>query len=730
MIKKYFAILLSLSLGLSMQAQKAIYKDAKQPIEARVNDLLSRMTLEEKILQVTQFTLGRDLNPNNVARKMMDTPPEIGSLLFQISTPATSNAFQKKAIEQSRLGIPILFGADVIHGMRTLYPIPLAQACSWNLDMAYRASSMAAREARMAGIAWTFSPMIDVAYDPRWGRVSEGYGEDPYTNAQFCISAVEGYQGDNLADPTKVASCLKHFIGYSRSEGGRDYHYTDVPEQALWELYYPPYLAGIKAGAQTVMASFNDLNGIPATANYHTMTEILKEKWGFDGLIVSDWEGVIQLVTQGFAADAKDAARLSINAGLDLNMIDGAFRAHLAELIAENKVQLSRLDDAVKRILRVKFRLGLFERPYVKDIPESKRVLLPADKKLAEQFAEETMVLLKNKDNILPLAKPRSIAVIGPLANDSANIMGTWLSQATSRDAETYLEGLQQEFASSTIHYAKGCDLDGKDAEAEMRAAVAAAEQSDIVFMFLGEKTRWSGENGSLAAIELRANQQTLLKSVKATGKPIVLVLTAGRPVGLVGIEPLVDAIVMAWQPGICGGSALAGILSGRVNPSAKLAITFPLSTGQIPIHYNRRQSARPTQGKYWDMSSEPLYPFGYGLSYTTYSYGKLQLSQTRIRRGEKLRAKLLVSNTGLRDGLETVHWYINDPVASITRPIKELKYFEKKAIAKGQSVMYELELDPMESLSFPNAKGERILESGDFYLIVGDQRVKFELVD
>ncbi len=729
MKKTYLNFLLLLCFVSPVKAQKPLYKDAKQPVEARVNDLLGRMTLEEKILQVTQFTLGRDLNPNNVARKMMDTPPEIGSLLFQVSNPEASNGFQKKAIEQSRLGIPILFGADVIHGMRTLYPVPLAQACSWNTDMAYKASSMAAREARMAGIAWTFSPMIDVAYDPRWGRVVEGYGEDPYTNSVFCVSAVKGYQGDNLADPTKVASCLKHFVGYSRSEGGRDYQYTDVPDQALWETYYPPYEAGVKAGAQTVMASFNDINGIPATANHHTMTEILKDKWGFDGLIVSDWEGVIQLVSQGVAADSKDAARLAINAGLDMNMIDGVFRAHLAELIKENKVDISRLDDAVKRILRVKFRLGLFERPYVKKVPENKRLMLPEDKLLAEKFAEETMVLLKNKNNILPMANPKRIAAIGPLVNDSANIMGTWLSQATSKDAETYLEGLKKEFANSEIQYVKGCNLDG-NAETDFSEAVNAARQSDVVFLFLGEKTRWSGENGSMSSIELMPNQQRLLKDVKEAGKPIILIITAGRPIGLKDVEPLVDGIVMAWQPGTCGGSALAGILSGRVNPSAKLAITFPLTTGQIPIHYNRRQSARPTQGKYWDIPSEPLYPFGYGLSYTTYAYDSVQLSKTRITHGEKLKATIHVSNTGNRDGMETVHWYISDPVATISRPMKELKFFEKKAIAHGQTQTYEFEIDPMRDLSFPNAKGERLLESGDYYLLVGQQKVKFELVD
>lgn len=722
-------ILLVILSFMPVMAQKPLYKDARQPVETRVNDLLDRMTLQEKILQVTQYTLGRDLNPNNVTKKMMDTPPEIGSLLFQISTPETSNAFQKKAIEHSRLGIPILFGADVIHGLRTLYPVPLAQACSWNLDLVARASAMAAREARMAGIAWTFSPMIDVAYDPRWGRVVEGYGEDPYTNAVFGKVAVKGYQGDTLAAKTSVAACLKHFVGYSRSEGGRDYHYTDVSDQALWETYLPPYEAGIRAGAATVMASFNDLNGIPATANHYTLTDILKDRWKFDGFVVSDWEGVIQLVNQGFATNGKDAARQAINAGVDMNMIDGTYRDNLEALIKERKVDMSRLDDAVRRILRLKFRLGLFEHPYVKEIPEKKRVLQPKDRDLAEAFAEETMVLLKNQSGLLPVHDPKRIVAIGPLANDSVNIMGTWLSQATSKDAETYIEGLQAEFKDSEVRYVKGCGYDEADTSG-FTEAVEAASEADLVCLFLGEKTRWSGENGSMSTIDLMPIQKQLLQTIKQLGKPVVLVLTAGRPVGLKDVEPLADAIIMAWQPGICGGRALAGILSGRVNPSGKLAITFPLTAGQIPIHYNRRPSARPTYGKYWDIESEPLYPFGHGLSYTTFTYDSIKVSTTHLHRGSKLHATIRVTNTGNRDGMETVHWYINDPVASITRPIKELKYFEKKEITHGASSVFEFELDPERDLSFPNSKGERVLENGEYYLIVGQKKIRFELVD
>lgn len=732
-MRRFFNTLLLVSIvtvGYAQKTQKPLYKDAKQPIEKRVDDLLSRMTLEEKILQVTQFTLGRDITPNNVVSKMMNTPPEIGSLLFQLSSPEVSNSFQKKAIEKSRLGIPVLFGADVIHGLKTLYPVPLAQACSWNLDLSYKASAMAAREARQAGIAWTFSPMIDVAYDARWGRVVEGYGEDPYTNSVFCVSAVKGYQGDDMSHPHKVASCLKHFVGYSRSEAGRDYTYTDISDQSFWETYFPPYQAGIAAGAQTVMASFNDINGIPATANYHMMTEILKDKWNFDGFIVSDWEGVIQLVAQGVAKDGKDAAKQAINAGLDMNMIDGTFRDHLADLINEKKVDISRLDDAVRRILRVKFRLGLFENPYVKNIPEKKRLLLPEDIRLAEKYAEETMVLLKNHNNILPItSQPKKIAAIGPLVKDNANIMGTWISQATPKDVVNYYDGLVNEFKNSEILYAKACGYEADD-ESGFAEAVNVANQSDIVFLFVGEKTRWSGENGSMSTIDLMPNQQKLVKEIKKTGKPLVLVITAGRPVGLKDIEPMADAIVMAWQPGSFGGNALAGILSGRVNPSAKLAITFPLTTGQIPIHYNRRSSSRPTQGHYWDVSIDPLYPFGYGLSYTTYQYAPVKLSATKLKKNEKLKAQLTVTNTGQMDGMETVHWFISDPVASVSRPIKELKFFQKKAIAKGASQTYEFEIDPMRDLSFPNAKGERLLESGTFYLLVGDQKVEFELTD
>ncbi len=722
-----FSLLVSASV---MNAQTPIYKDARQPIENRINDLIGRMTLEEKIMQLTQYTIGRDINPNNVASKIMNTSPELGSLLFQLSTPEISNGIQKKAMEQSRLGIPILFGADVIHGLKTLYPIPLAQACSWNTELAQKASEMAAREARLSGIAWTFSPMIDVAYDARWGRVAEGYGEDPYTNSVFCVSAVKGYQGNNMNHPHRVASCLKHFVGYSRSEGGRDYNYTDVPDQALWETYLPPYEAGILAGAQTVMASFNDINGIPATSNYHILTEILKDKWKHDGFVVSDWEGIIQLINQGVAANEKEAAKLALNAGVEMNMLDGAYRTHLADLIKENKVAVSRVDDAVKRILRVKFRLGLFDNPYVKLIPEKERVLLPNDIKLAEKFAEESMVLLKNKNNILPLTTgKKKIAVIGPLAKDSFNIMGTWISQAKPKDVVTFYEGIQNEFKNSELLYAKGCEFDGEN-ESDFPNAIKAAENADVVLLFLGEKSRWSGENGNMSSLALMPIQQKLIAEIKKTEKPVILILSAGRPLELKDIEPTVDGIIMAWQPGAFGGNALAGILSGRVNPSGKLAITFPLTTGQIPIHYNRRPSARPTQGKYWDIPTEPLYKFGYGLSYTEFTYDSVKLSSNKLKRGEKLKATLAVRNNGNRDGLETIHWYINDPVASISRPVKELKYFEKKNIVKDQTEKYEFEIIPERDLSFPDSKGNKILENGVYYLLVGNQKVKFELTD
>lgn len=718
-------------LQLSAQNKKALYKNKNAPIESRIENLISLMTLEEKIMQMNQWTYGKNANPNNIGEKMKEVNAEIGSLLYRSTNPEYRNQIQKKAMTESRLGIPIIFGFDAIHGYRTVFPIPLAQACSWNTDLVKESCRITAKESWLSGLDWTFSPMLDVARDARWGRISEGYGEDTYANSAFAVAAVKGYQGNNLADKYTIAACLKHYIGYSLSEGGRDYHYSDISNQTLWETFMPPFEAGINAGAATVMSGFNDISGVPASANYYTLTEVLKKKWKHDGFVVSDWGSVVQLVDQGVAKDAKEATLKSFMAGVEMDMVDNAYVDFLPELVQEGKVPMASIDEAVRRILRVKMKLGLFENPYVDVVPEKKRYLLPEYLKVAEELAAESMVLLKNEKQTLPISSQyKSLAIIGPMVKDSTNIMGFWEGMGRPQDVEIIYEGLQKEFKNKAVlNYAKGCDFDGED-KSGFAEALTAANKSDAIIIFLGEKANWSGENGSRSTIALPKIQEDLVVELQKSGKPIILMLSSGRPLELIRLNEMADAIVEIWQPGTTAGSAVAGILSGRRNPSGKLSITFPQTTGQIPIYYNMRESSRPKSGHYQDIPKDALYWFGHGLSYTTYEYSPVKLSSTKIRKNEKVIAEVEVINSGNRDGKETVLWFIKDPFATISRPMKELKSFEKKHIKAGQKMVYRFEIDPMKDLSYVDSFGERHLETGDFFVIVNDQKVKFELID
>ncbi len=707
------------------------YKNKNLPIEQRIEDLLKRMTLEEKILQTNQWTYGKNANENNIEASKKAVRPEIGSLIYRSVNPVYRNDIMRKAMQESRLGIPILMGFDVIHGYRTVYPIPLAQACSFNTDLVTKACSVAAKESKLSGVDWTFSPMIDVARDARWGRVSECYGEDVYTNSVFSVASVKGYQGNRLNDSFSIAACLKHYIGYSLSEGGRDYRYADVSAQTLWETFMPPYEAGVKAGAATLMSGFNDISGIPASANPYTLTEILKKRWKHDGFVVSDWGSVENLIPQGFAKDKKDATLKSFMAGVEMDMVDNVYVENLEQLVKENKIPISKLDEAVRRILRIKFRLGLFDHPYVQELAEKDRYYQPESMITAAKLAEESMVLLKNKQHTLPLSRDiKNIALIGPLAKNKIDLMGSWEGQGIADVVETIYEGFEKEYKNkANILYSKGCDFDGNN-ETQFEAALTIAQQADVVVLCMGEMKKWSGENASRSTIALPTIQERLVSFLKKSGKPIILLLSSGRPVELGKLDTLSDAILEIWQPGIAGGSAVAGLVSGRLNPSGKLAITFPLTTGQIPTYYNMRQSARPKLGGYQDISSEPKYWFGHGLSYTNFSYSNIKLSSSKIKKNEKLIAQIEVTNTGEMDGKETVMWFISDPVASITRPMKELKFFEKKILKVGETMTFKFEIDPMRDLSFPNADGKRLLEGGDFYLIVNNQKVKFELAE
>lgn len=724
--------LLGVTHSLSSKDKKSIplYKDAKAPIEKRIDDLISRMTLEEKILQLNQYTLGRNNNVNNVGEEVKKVPSEIGSLIYFDINPELRNSMQKKAMEESRLGIPIIFGYDAIHGFRTIYPISLGQACSWNPGLVEQACAVSAQEARMSGVDWTFSPMIDVARDPRWGRVAEGYGEDPYTNGVFAAASVRGYQGDDMSAENRMAACLKHYVGYGASEAGRDYVYTEISAQTLWDTYLLPYEMGVKAGAATLMSSFNDISGVPGSANPYIMTEILKKRWKHDGFIVSDWGAVEQLKNQGLAATKKDAAQYAFNAGLEMDMMSHAYDRHLKELVEEGKVTMAQVDESVRRVLRVKFRLGLFERPYTPVTNEKDRFFRPQSMAVAAQLAAESMVLLKNDNQILPLTNKKKIAVVGPMAKNGWDLLGSWCGHGKDTDVEMLYDGLTAEFGGDAeLRYAMGCKPQGND-RSGFAGALDVARWSDVVIVCLGEMLTWSGENASRSTIALPQIQEELVKELKEAGKPVILVLSNGRPLELNRMEPLCDAILEIWQPGINGARSMAGILSGRINPSGKLAMTFPYSTGQIPIYYNHRKSGRGHQGFYKDITSDPLYPFGHGLSYTEFKYGTVTPSATKVKRGDKLSAEVTVTNTGSRDGAETVHWFISDPYCSITRPVKELKHFEKQFIKAGETKTFRFDIDLERDFGFVNEDGKRFLEAGEYHILVQGQTIKIELID
>ena len=706
---------------------KMLYKDAKAPIEERIEDLLSRMTLKEKVMQLNQYTLGRNNIENNKGEEVKDIPAEIGSLIYFPTDPELRNRMQRHAMKDSRLGIPILFGYDAIHGFRTIFPIPLGQACSWNTDLVEKACRVSAQECRMSGVDWTFSPMIDVSRDPRWGRVAEGYGEDPYANGVFAQASVKGYQGANLSNGKSVAACLKHYVGYGASEAGRDYVYTEISRQTLWDTYLPPYKIGVDAGAATIMSSFNDISGVPGSANHYTLTEVLRNKWNFKGMVVSDWGAIMQLQSQGLAKDLKDAGMYAMNAGLDMDMMSHSYDTYLEVLVNEGKVSLASVDEAVRRVLRVKFQLGLFDNPYTPTSKPSERFLKSGSRQVASQMASESMVLLKN-NGILPLKGVGKIAVMGPMADDAHDMLGCWWGHGENQNVVKLLTGITQEFGKSAeVRYTLGCDFDGDD-QTDFSQAKELAKWADVVILCMGEKGSWSGENNSHANIELPEIQQQLIEIVHKAGGKIVLALASGRPVILGSAVQASDAILEIWHPGILGGEALAGILSGRYNPSGKLAMTFPYSQGQIPIYYNRRNSARRHQGFYKDMTSEPLYPFGYGLSYTHFTYGVPVADKLTVSKDDHFSITIPVTNDGGMNGKEAVLWYVSVPYSSITRPCKELKFFEKKMIRKGETVNYVFDVDVERDLGYVDDQGHRFVEAGEVSILVGGQKLKIHI--
>ncbi|MFI6697158.1 glycoside hydrolase family 3 N-terminal domain-containing protein [Streptomyces sp. NPDC050433] len=703
--------------------------------QSRIGELLGRMTVEEKLGQLQQLAWAWDTGPgggDTAAAEAAARKGLLGSVLNVVGAGA-SNALQCIAVEESRLGIPLVFGLDVIHGYHTTFPIPLAQAAAFDPAVTETDAEVSAREARSNGIHWTFSPMMDVTREPRWGRIAESTGEDPYLTTAYAVAKVRGYQGDDLTAPDRIAACAKHFVAYGGAEGGRDYNSVDVSEQRLRNLYLPPFRAAVDAGAATVMAAFNTISGVPAHANPHTLTGILKEAWGFDGVVVSDWTGVLELIAHGGASDEAEAARRSLTAGVDMEMVSTTFVDHGRDLLASRALDPERLDDAVARVLRLKLRLGLFERPYV---TETAALTAPSaeSRAAAREVAGRCLVLLKNDDDVLPLAgpAPRALAVVGPFA-DSGDLLGTWTLPGAP-EAVPVLAGLRAALPDTEIRHAAGVSSQGLDT-AGIAEAVAVAEAADAVVLVVGEPPAISGEAAVRSELGLPGAQEELIAAVAGTGKPCAVVLVGGRPLTIGGWADQVAAIVMAWHPGIEAGSAVADVLTGAVVPGGKLPVTFPRAVGQVPLYYNHERTGRPYDpaapevkyvSKYLDIADGPEFAFGHGLSYTTFSLGEPQLSRERITVAELLEdvtveVTVPVRNTGAREGEEVVQLYVQDPAATLTQPVRRLCGFRRVRLAAGEErqVRFTVGADDFGYWSNDPA-GVFIVEPGEIHIHTG----------
>ena len=722
----------------------------QKTIEQKVDALLKRMTLEEKIGQLNQYTGDNaatgpiTINPNKQSEIKAGL---IGSMLNVLGTQYTRQ-YQELAM-QSRLKIPLLFGQDVIHGYKTTFPIPLAEAASWDLDAMELSARIAATEASASGIHWTFAPMVDIARDPRWGRVMEGAGEDTYLGSKIAYARVKGFQG-KLGDLNSVMACVKHFAAYGAAVGGRDYNSVDMSERMLWETYLPPFKAALDAGAATFMNPFNDLNGIPATGNKYLQRDILKGKWNFKGFVVSDWGSIGEMINHGYVSDSKEAALAAITAGSDMDMESNAYRYNLAQLVKEKKVSIALIDDAVKRILRKKFELGLFEDPYKYSNPEREQKELNnlEYRKVAREIAAKSIVLLKNvsppgrEKSILPISKQtKTIAFIGPLVKERKQNMGFWSVELPEVDYDKYVisqwEGLQNKVGNTAkLLYAKGCEIEGdnKDGFAE---AIAVANQADIVILSIGEKRDMSGEAKSRSNLRLPGVQEELIKAIQATGKPVVVLINAGRPLIFNWTADNVPAILYTWWLGSEAGNAIADVLFGDYNPSGKLPMSFPREEGQIPIYYNHFNTGRPAKNDnesnyvsaYTDLKNSPKFPFGYGLSYTSFEYSNLKLSKNKIKSTEKIEVSLTVNNSGKVAGEEVVQLYLRDKVGSVVRPIIELKDFQKIKLNSGETKTVKFIINK-EKLSFYNANLQWIAEPGDFDIMIGSSSADIRLRD
>jgi beta-glucosidase len=694
-------------------------------VEQKINALLAKMTLAEKLGQLQQLDGESDgrFRPEHLelARKGL-----LGSTL-NVRGAKNTNELQRVAVEQSRLKIPILFGFDVIHGYRTLFPIPLGETASWDLQAAEKSAQIAAREARSAGVHWTFAPMVDIARDPRWGRIMESAGEDAFLGAAMAKARVQGFQGNDYSQIDRVMACAKHFAAYGAAEGGRDYNTVDLSERTLREVYLQPFEAAKNAGAGSFMTSFNTLNGVPATANSFLLRQILRGEWKFDGLVVSDYTAVAELIKHGVARDGSEAAQISLNAGTDMEMVSRFYNHSGAELVKSGKVSMKTIDDAVRNVLRVKFRLGLFERPYADENLEKNTIKKPEFLQTAREISAKSFVLLKNEKETLPINKNvKKILVIGALADDKANTLDWWAGDAKAEDSVTILEGVRQKLGVNTkIRFEKGCELNC-DSDKDFDKAVDAAKDSDFTIIVAGETRDISGEAASRTNLDLPGKQLDLIKVIHQTGKPYAVVLKNGRPLTINWLAENSPAILETWHSGTMGGAAIADVLFGDVNPSGKLPVTFPRNVGQIPLFYNALPTGRPLEtenrytSKYIDSPNTPLYPFGFGLSYTQFKIDNLRLDKTQIKRNENVKIRVDVENVGKRDGVEVVQLYVRDVAASVSRPVKELKGFQRISLKKGEKRTIEFTLTPKD-LSFINREMKMTLEDGEFRVLVGN---------
>jgi beta-glucosidase len=715
-----------------------VFAQSDTDIEKKIDKLLSQMTLEQKIGQMALRDWGTYSAEQIPAVKQAIREGKIGGFLNVNFSAVDDNAFaelQRIAVEESPQGIPLVFGQDVIHGYKTIFPIPLGQAASWNPELVETGARVSAKEATTDGIRWTFAPMIDISRDPRWGRIAESLGEDPYLTSELAVAMVKGFQGDDLTDPSTLAATGKHFVGYGAAEGGRDYNAAYLPEGLLRDVHLSPFKAIVDAGVVSLMSSYSTLNDVPVTGSKFIMTDILRDEWGFDGFVVSDWNAVMEMIPHGYAQDAKHAAQLAANAGIDFEMYTTTFEDHLAGLIKEGKFTEEQLDQAVRNMLRSKLRMGLWENPYPRG--DGEKVILN-EQFLAEakKAAQQTFVLLKNDNNLLPLNKKQTVAVIGPLADAPFEQLGTWIYNGDKKDTRTLLPAIRELVGDKKVIYAQGLDYSRDKNTRGFKEALKAAKKADVILYIGGEEAVLSGEGHSRGDISLPGAQKELVAQLTATGKPLAVVLMAGRPIELGPLLQQADTIMMAWHPGTMGGPALAEVLYGNVSPSGRLPLTWPVAEGQIPIYYNHMNTGRPPSDDNYtriddievgvfqhqpgnssnllDYGHQPQFPFGYGLTYSKFDYSDLKLSRKTLPMGEAMEVSATIKNTGKATATEVVQLYVQDVVGDVTRPVRELKGFERITLAPGasQKVTFNIHTD---DLAFHDQKMERVTEPGDF---------------